>query len=81
VALTRSREVVRQLGDDNQEAAAEELNGGSARAWRGEEKNGERCSKDRAGHHPLIGRRREAGVEASWPVSMPWFEGAGYRSQ
>jgi hypothetical protein len=55
VALTRYRGLARWPGNNNQEAVAEELSGGSARARRGEEKSRERCSEDRARHRPFIG--------------------------
>jgi hypothetical protein len=50
-------------------------------AWREEKESGERCDEDWVGHRPFIGGRREVGAESSWPASMHWLEGAGYRSQ
>jgi hypothetical protein len=55
---------------------------------RAELKHGERrrragrgAVKTRWGIMLLKGARGEAGVEASWPVSMPRLEGTGYWSQ
>jgi hypothetical protein len=39
-ALNRAREAVRRLGADCKAAVVEELGGGGAQAWRGEEESG-----------------------------------------
>jgi hypothetical protein len=45
--FTRAREAMRWPGNDGK-AVAEELGGGGARAWRGEEESGDGCGEDRA---------------------------------
>jgi hypothetical protein len=45
---------------------------------RGAEKG---ATKSGQGITLFIVGRREADAEASWPTSMPWFEGVNYQSQ
>jgi hypothetical protein len=78
-ALTRAREAVRRSGDDGKAMAAEELDGGGARARRGEEESGDGCGDGRARALAFYRVRRQ--VEAlgtQWPASISDPKDAGY---
>jgi hypothetical protein len=78
-ALTQAREAVRQPVDDGKATAVEELSGGGARAWRGEEENGDGCGEDRARASAFYRGRREAEAPGiQWPASMQRLEDVGY---
>jgi hypothetical protein len=79
VALTQAREAVRRPGDDGKAAVAEEIGGGGARAWRGEEESEDGCGKDRARASAFYRGRREAeALGIQWPTSMLSLEDSGY---
>jgi hypothetical protein len=78
-ALTQAREAVRRPGDGGKAAAVEELDGGGARAQRGEAESGDGCGKDRSRASAFYRGRREAeALGIQWPASMPGLEGADY---
>jgi hypothetical protein len=61
LGLTGARAAVWRSGNGDEETVEEVLSAGGAWAWREEKESGERCSEDRAGHHPFIEGR--TGVE------------------
>jgi hypothetical protein len=79
VMLTRAREAVRWLGDDDKAAAVEEPGGDGARARRGEEESGDGCGEDRARAPTFYrGQREVEALGTQSLASMPGLADVSY---